>query len=701
MQQGSFGKCPPAVCAQTPNDLVSWFAGEGNALDSRSNNHGTSQNGAGFANGKVGQAFSLDGSNDYFSTVDSPDWDFGTGDFAIEGWFNSPNPTGVQRIISAGSQADGANNLWALGYGDIPVWGGGQRLNFAVFNGGGYSDFSSNPVTFLPNTWHHAAVVRTGASLTFYLDGAAVGTVPVSAGLAITGGSTGAIIGARYNNNPSIVFEFANGRLDEISIYKRALSASEIQSVHNAGSTGKCKPVATNPAVNLIGFWTGDGDARDFLGLNPNGILRGNANYRVGKVGQAFNLDGSGDYVEIPDDPDHRPANITVEGWFNVRSISDSHFVSKPIIGTNSNSYVVWYDGGVMRAGHGDQFSNFETLSTTFSPNLNTWYHFAYTYDDANNVHRFYINGAEIASAASTLPLYYDATPHPLLIGAEYGPPGTPYSFVDGRMDEISLYSRALSASEIAAVYNAGAAGKLKAKPVFVTLPARTKTAEMLAPATVQLSDATVTFANVTSSGTVSENGIDLGLLPPLPSSVRFTGLAYDISTTAGYQQGSPDDVQVCFNVPSLAGLNFANLRILHLENGVWVNRSSATNTSPTLCTDNLTSLSPFVIVEALAPTAARVSVSGRVADAAGAALGNVIVSLTDSQGRSVSTRTNNFGRYSFRSVAAGELYIVSVASGKRYTFTVSSQAVNVLDAVENIDFTADSDAFRFDETKP
>jgi hypothetical protein len=228
--------------------------------------------------------------------------------------------------------------------------------------------------------------------------------------------------------------------------------------------------------------------------------------------------------------------------------------------------------------------------------------------------------------------------------------------------------------------------------PPSVTRSKGSKNAFLLPPASVQLSDATVTFANLTSSGTVSENGIDLGFLPKLPSNVQFTGLAYDISTTASYQQGTADDVQVCFNLPSLAALNFANLRILHLENGAWVNRTASGNTSPNLCTDNLTSLSPFVIVQALAPTAANVSITGRVADASGRAIGGVSVTLTDSQGRSFYARTNNFGRYSFGNVGAGDVYIVSVSS-TRYSFPVSSQAVNVQESVENIDFTASQDA--------
>ena len=97
---------------------------------------------------------------------DSPDWDLGTGDFTIEAWINSPAPTGVQRIISAGIESDGNNNLWALGYGDIGAWGGGQRINFAYWTGSGYVDINSSALTLIANQWHHIAVVRSGETMT-------------------------------------------------------------------------------------------------------------------------------------------------------------------------------------------------------------------------------------------------------------------------------------------------------------------------------------------------------------------------------------------------------------------------------------------------------------------------------------------------------------------------------------------------------
>src|SRR5262245_43832871 len=63
-------RCVPA--ALPPGDLVSWYRAEGNASDFLGVNPGSLQGGAAFATGKVGQAFDLDGVDDYVSIPDSP-----------------------------------------------------------------------------------------------------------------------------------------------------------------------------------------------------------------------------------------------------------------------------------------------------------------------------------------------------------------------------------------------------------------------------------------------------------------------------------------------------------------------------------------------------------------------------------------------------------------------------------------------------
>ncbi len=235
-------------CLPPPSSMFSWWRAENNANDSIGTNHGTLMNDAAFAAGRVGQAFSFDGVNDYVTTEDGPDWDLGVGDFTIDGWINTNTPNATMRLIAAGSRADGAFNLWFFGYGYASAWGSGNRLNFGYYDADGYpyTDLNSDEITISPNTWYHIAVVRSGTEIRFYLNGTQVGSQLIGT-VSISGGSTGVIIGARYLHNSSDVIEFAQGFIDEVEIFRRALSLSEIQAIYNAGSAGKCFTADTTP----------------------------------------------------------------------------------------------------------------------------------------------------------------------------------------------------------------------------------------------------------------------------------------------------------------------------------------------------------------------------------------------------------------------------------------------------------------------
>ena len=92
----------------------------------------------------------------------------------------------------------------------------------------------------------------------------------------------------------------------------------------------------------------------------------------------------------------------------------------------------------------------------------------------------------------------------------------------------------------------------------------------------------------------------------------------------------------------------------------------------------------------ALIPTAANVSVSGRVLTSFGNGIGNVSVTLTDGDGISRMVVTSSLGYYLFDEVQAGRSYVVSISS-KRYTFSPPSQLLNVQEQMENINFVTDS----------
>ncbi len=696
---------PAAACLTAPANLQVNVPGENSPIDVQSVNTNAALVGdAAYTNtGKVSRAFDLDGSGDYVRVEDNAAQRPATA-VTTEGWFKFDSTGGIVSLISKPIRGSALNSY--------TLYLEGGQLRGLI---GNQSQYTRALSSFVPQigVWQHLAFTYdfTGgvSTLKLYANGAEVTSgVDGTANLPLyyDANPFPLLIGGELENNAPTFF--LDGQADEVSVYGRALSQTEIFDIVQQGSFGKCPPpiqnppppFAVTPPANQIAWFSGDGDTRDFLGLNPNGILRGDANFKVGKVGQAFNLDGSGDYIEVADDADHRPATqLTAEGWFKFNNFNNiPHLIAKGLRGSDNDSYVMWFANGNIRVGYADSGSNFIFYDTGFAPNVGEFNHYAFvlnTDDTGTNANTFklYVGGREVFSGAAAGPIYYDTVnPHPLTIGADINNDAPGFS-LNGQADEVSLYSRALSALEISAIYNAGSAGKLKSKTVNLVLPTvaanakrAVKTAAPTQAATVQLSDATVTFANITASGTVSENGIDLGLLPPLPAAATFTGLADDISTTAAYQNGSADDVQVCFNLPSLAGV--PNLRILHLENNVWVNRTAAGSSAPNLCTDNLTSLSPFVIAQVVAPTAADASISGRVTDDRGRGIRNVRITVTDLYGAVHSVVTGSFGNYRFSEIRSGRFYTVG-ATAKNYTFSEPILVVNVNDAVKNLNFTA------------
>jgi hypothetical protein len=92
---------------------------------------------------------------------------------------------------------------------------------------------------------------------------------------------------------------------------------------------------------------------------------------------------------------------------------------------------------------------------------------------------------------------------------------------------------------------------------------------------------------------------------------------------------------------------------------------------------------------QALAPTAARVAISGRVRTADGAGIRSVRVTLADASGGPVrQALTGPFGYYKFDDVTVGETYLLTVSS-KRYTFDPNTRLVSLMDEVADADWTA------------
>ncbi len=68
------------------------------------------------------------------------------------------------------------------------------------------------------------------------------------------------------------------------------------------------------PPLGMVGWWPGDGNAKDITPHDHDGVLHG-ATFTSGEVGQAFSLEGTDDFVSVPNASALNPTKITVDAW--------------------------------------------------------------------------------------------------------------------------------------------------------------------------------------------------------------------------------------------------------------------------------------------------------------------------------------------------------------------------------------------------
>ena len=228
-------------------------------------------------------------------------------------------------------------------------------------------------------------------------------------------------------------------------------------------------PVCIARPAGLVSLYSGDGNASDSAG-NNNGAAPNGVTFAAGEVGRAFNLNGTTNFIRINDSPSLRPASVSIEGWFYFSAQpNQAHLVAKAAGSGIYDSYVLFFYGGTLHGAVGDA-TGVDQLDSDFTPQLNQWYHIAYTYNHAAGTHALYVDGVQRSSGATTRVIGYDN--HPLLIGAESENESIQY-FFPGRIDEVSIYNRGLSAAEVKSIHDAGTAGKCSppAHEVTVTVP--------------------------------------------------------------------------------------------------------------------------------------------------------------------------------------------------------------------------------------
>jgi hypothetical protein len=437
---------PPPTCSTMPAGVVAWWRAESNTVDSIGINDCLSQDGPvpgpSYMAGKVGVAFRFPSSplpprsGSYLLVPFTPELDVGAGEgLTVEGWLRPDSVSGSQPVIEWG------DSRGIIGAG-LALSGSAIQMILTDTN-----SRSIRPVVIRSPAGTVAAAVWQHVALTFnkadglarvYLNGIPV--VQTNVGVLVP--QTQAPIYWVSGSGELFAAAQYSGGIDEMTIYNRALSVLEIQSIVAAAETGKCLPApapCVPPPADFVGWWRGESNAFDSVDAN-HGVIVNSVTYGSGVVSNGFqfingylrvpassSLDvglGPGLTIETWVAPEYSinlfgaPLSREFVGWHvglvpqgvSLSIISISQPPPYPPFPFLSPYSTIWQASLVDTLGRSHVIQSPAGLAT-----LGAWQHVALTYDKAAGTAALYFNGNPVAQ--TNLGTFTPRTTGDLLLG--------------------------------------------------------------------------------------------------------------------------------------------------------------------------------------------------------------------------------------------------------------------------------------------
>jgi hypothetical protein len=485
-----------AALSKPPNNLGLvgyWSFDEGTgtiATDFSGNrNHGTLTNGPAWVNGKRGKALSFSGvSDDHVSISDNNAFSFTNGSgtdrpYSLSAWAYIDDISLGGGLIS--KVTDISDFEWVF---SIDPTGPYLGIGNVQSTGGTIGRTAPLTIGSHQGKWIHVAATYSGsetsAGMKLYINGVQSDTANSNAGT-YTGMANGTapVTIAKYLSGSLA------GKMDEVRIYSRELSAAEVTKLYSSGAvkfttSSVALQQGSSLASGLVGHWTFDGpdmfnNVADRSGNGNNGFLGGftSTTTAIGKLGQAMSWTVNDSRIDIgsaaslDDIEDQGGGGMSGAAWvYRTGGGISSHILSAA---TDCEIQPALNDGrwsfGIRSGAPSDRALSFckDYITTNMDvrsaagdiPN-NTWTHIAFTWDGsatAANVH-LYINGAEVSSYSTQVngagAKTSDAALTKYVTNGQFTGGG---DFL-GRLDDVRLYKRILSPAEIKQLYNLGSA---------------------------------------------------------------------------------------------------------------------------------------------------------------------------------------------------------------------------------------------------
>ena len=426
--------------------------------------------------GKIGQAyrFTGNGSGGNYIDMGSPAA-LRPENITVNAWVKIEQATGAdQGIISSEHGAfsnpctDGGNGGYIL------WWRTTQKIEFLIYNGPCTWVTARSNEALSYGRYYHVVGTYDGTTARLYIDGVLQTTTGSGSAISYPASVAQNFAVGKYSTNA-----YSSSVIDDVRIYNRALSASEIYTLYREGNQ-RIQIATTKPptlTANLIGHWTFDGKdiyattALDKSNSNIGGAITGPVKKVAGKLNQAFSFDGTSNYVRVPDSSTFEFTNgsgtdlpFSISMWIRPRNLGAG--VGGPLITKwNTSSAVEWdfitYNNTlemVLRSDSSNSTSRFASFGTGY---LNRWTHVSMSYDgsESSNGIRVYINGVRSDTDTITAGTYVGMsdTSADIAIGGRFNGGNLDTGFIfKGDIDDVRIFDRALTASEMYQLYRLG-----------------------------------------------------------------------------------------------------------------------------------------------------------------------------------------------------------------------------------------------------
>ena len=441
-----------------PNNLgiVGWWTFDGPTINgttvkdvSGQGNNGTMVNGPTPVPGVDGQALSFNGTSQYINVTNSATLQ--PSQVTACQWIkSSASPGHNMNFLTKGY---GAGSSWTLGL----ISSASYAISFGIYNGSWHS-ISSNSSGYNDGKWHSVCGVSDGNTMWLYVDG--VQQTQTATGIGgISYDTSNLQIGAYLSTN------MFSGDLDDVRVYNRPLSAYEIKQMYNAGTATHQNATVNPPNLQngLVGHWTLDGPTisgttvKDVSGQGNNGTMVGSPAPVAGVMGQALSFNGTSQYVTLPGSIDSSLTNaITVSFWVKANGSSfqqDNCLVTGQFLSGIVQYFVCgnWDQGGLpSNIGTGFYNGSFHGFNQVGSFLFGKWTYITSSYDGTTM--KLYING--VLNNSGSFGIALPASTNGWYIGRRW-------DFVEllnGSIDDVRIYNRALSAAEVQQLYDLGTA---------------------------------------------------------------------------------------------------------------------------------------------------------------------------------------------------------------------------------------------------